>query len=312
LTGDERAARRRYLLAWDYGPRSTPEFIPSNAAANIALTHALCGENEQAHQWLDRRDQFDTSGQWTDYLISIGAHIASGLLALERRDEPAVRSAMYQVGDGSAPIELWSFAAYLTGQYALYFGDRSSMLARLPSIVAAHNEALTTQGPAAELLTRLRADLLIAIGQGERARAVAATAPGGSAGLSVPLARVHLLGGESESARAVAVRAGFDDATSVRDKFELALIEAVAALRMNDDVAAREIFGRRLELYRQTGIVRTFSTIGRVDLDRLLMLADVRLDEVDELALAHERVVYPDRLGLVALTKRERALGPGA
>jgi DNA-binding CsgD family transcriptional regulator len=309
LTGDEREARRRYLLAWDYGAHSPPEFIPSNAAANIALTHAVRGESEQARHWLGRRDQFDTSGQWTDYLIGIGAHIANGLLALDRLDERAVRSAMYQVGDGSGPIELWSFAAYLTGQHALYFGDRSSMLARLPSIVAAHNEALTRQGPAGELLTRLRADLLIAIGQGERARAVAAAAPGGSAGQSVPLARVHLLGGESESARAVAVRAGFDDATSVRDKFELALIEAVAALRMNDDDAARDIFGRCLELYRQTGIVRTFSTIPQADLDRLLVLADVRLDEADELDLARQRVVYPDRLVLVALTKRERALG---
>ncbi|HEX3947803.1 MAG TPA: AAA family ATPase, partial [Acidimicrobiales bacterium] len=83
LLGDDRAVDA-YRRSWDYGNRVPSNWIPANAAANLALTYAVDGDTGQAERWLDRYRWFETSEQWAHYLVGIGAHLADGLLALDR------------------------------------------------------------------------------------------------------------------------------------------------------------------------------------------------------------------------------------
>ena len=107
--------------------------MQSQAAANLALTYALQGETVRAREWLERHQGFVTTAWPGSYVIGIGGHLAAGFLALDRLDDDGVRAELDYLGDGSAPLELWPFIAYLRAQHALHFGEaRDALRASLP------------------------------------------------------------------------------------------------------------------------------------------------------------------------------------
>jgi LuxR family transcriptional regulator, maltose regulon positive regulatory protein len=172
LLHDDLSAVRCYGRAWELATGSPFDFVLSHAAANLALTYAVAGDTERARQWLERHRGIDIDDWPEARLIGIGGHVAAGLMALDRLDDTEVRSALEHVGDGSAPLELWPFIAYLCAQHALH-GDRVlEALVQLDRIHAGHDENVTNKGAAVALMTRARADLLIACGRGEKAKPV--------------------------------------------------------------------------------------------------------------------------------------------
>jgi LuxR family maltose regulon positive regulatory protein len=308
LIGNHDDAIASYQLAWEHGRRTQAYYVPSNAAANLALTYALRGETWRSEFWLERHRAFDTRAQWVHHLIGIGARVAAGLLALDRLDPAACRGELDHLGDGSGPVELWPFVAYLHAQYGLDHGDPGAALAALDAAQRAHDDALSNRGAAARLLTRVRADLLIACGEGERARHLLRhAAPADSVTLSVPLARLQLVAGDFPGARRTAAVV-WNPATSTRDRLELLLIEATAALRMNDAPAATRLVGRALETLRPTGVLRAFTTIPWADLAALLTMAGQEPEGWSLGVVEAAAPVYPDRVELIALTRRERSL----
>ncbi|MCU1657859.1 MAG: ATP-dependent transcriptional regulator, MalT-like, LuxR family [Pseudonocardiales bacterium] len=307
LIGDDHAAVRCYQQAWNYRSGSEADFIPSNAAANLAMTYALDGRRQMGQLWLDRYSRFDTEGTWADYLVGIGARVATGLFALDRLDGKAAHVELDHLGEGSVAVELWPFVAYLHAQHGLHFADPAATLSILESAQSAHDFQFSSRGVAATLLTRARADLLIACGHGQRALQVIGT-DGGSALLAVPLARIHLLAGDYVRARTVAGDAAWNRVVPARVRLDLLTIAATAALRMHDDDAARRLAGSAFDLYRESQSLLAFAGISAADRAALLDLAGQRLDPDAEQALAQLRAVYPDRLHLITLTGRERAV----
>jgi LuxR family maltose regulon positive regulatory protein len=308
LLGEHDEAIRCYQLSWQRG-MGAATLIQSNVAANLAMTYALSGDRDRAQRWLQRHDSFDTTGQWGHYVIGVGARVAIGLLALDELDAEACQAQLEHLGDGSTSVELWPYVAYLHAEYGLHEGDAAEALARLNAARRAHPPALTTQGAAATLLGCAAADLLIANGQGQRARHVLERAGDtGDPMTAVPLARISLLAGDVSVARAIAADALHEESTTERVRLELLLLAALAAQRMNDTEDSHRLMRRALELVSRTGVVRPLTTLRPAELGALLRAAGLDLDPgLLELVRQH-RNPYPDRIRMVALTRRERQL----
>ncbi len=208
---------------------------------------------------------------------------------------------------GVSSVEIWPFITYVLCQRALHLGEPAAMLGRL-AIIRKSREESAPQAAGLDLVRRAEADLLIAMGQGQRARVLIERLGPPAATLMVPVARVSLLAGEYERAQETAARCIDDARTSARDRLELLLIQAVATLRLGDELGAAAVFGEAMVVYRGTGIRRVFKTIPVAELERLLELSGAELAVGDGAVLAVHRVVYPQRAVVITLTKREQAL----
>jgi hypothetical protein len=168
LLGDDAGAIASYRSAWEYATGAGVDFVQAQAASNLALAYALGGDSAKAKEWLGRNRSLDTSDWPGTYVLGIGAHVAEGLLALDRLDDQAVRSELEYLGEGSAVLELWPFITFLYAEHALHSGKAAEVLAHLDWVQAAKGE--DAKGVAATLLSRARTDLLIACGRGEHAK----------------------------------------------------------------------------------------------------------------------------------------------
>ncbi|MGC9961849.1 MAG: LuxR C-terminal-related transcriptional regulator [Acidimicrobiales bacterium] len=307
LLADDDGAIRSYRRAWEYGTGSGADFVQSRAAANLALTYALHGETVRARDWLDRHRSFDT-GNWPgDDVNGIGGHLAAGFLALDRLDDAGVRAELAYLGDGTAQVELWPYVAYLRAQHALRSGEPHDALARLYQVVGASDIDLNKPSAAAALVARASADLLIACGQGEKAKQLIDAKGRGQRLNRVPAGRIRLLQGGADPGIFLdpSMR---DPFTSTRDQLELLLIGAVAALRGDGTAGPTRLINQALDLYRETGVLRPFGTISVPDLAQLLALADGELDPSDVAILSRELPVYPCSLSLIELSTHEHAV----
>ena len=315
LLDDEFAAVSSYHQAWEHALGSGTGFVASHAAANLALTYALQGDTAAAQKWLDRHRQLDIAHWPGNYAVGIGAHVAAGLLALDRLDLVAVRCELDHVGDGSSLFELWPFVAHLYAQHALYCGRAGEALAHLDhlqaSSVAGHKDDGQAEGDrfsrgvAGVLLSRARADLLIACGQGEKAkRFIGAQAD--RPWSRVPAVRLRLLSGHDCGAAIDALTWG--PALSVRDNLELLLLGAVAARRRADSQLAHRRVGQALDLYGKTGIFGPFAAIPAAERAGCSRLAGRGVDADDAAVLAQQAPVYPEHLALIELSPHEQSV----
>jgi LuxR family maltose regulon positive regulatory protein len=306
LRGDDQAAIRCYRPAWDRS-RTTPAHLAApSAAANLAMTYAMRGEREQALLWLDRHREIDISGQWIHGVVGLGARIARAALALDELDQPAAAAELDHLGAVSADLELWPFVAFLDAVYGLHYGDPAAALANLTQTTSAHDGLLTDHGGARVLRSRASADLLMACGEGNRARQVIDRFGGSAEASTVSLARLHLLSGDHAAAGATATRLLSHPECPQRDHLELLLIKAVSALRRGDPGAAGRLFAHAIGRYRRNRVLRAFTTVPPDDLAALMALnADLLApDEMSRLATV--RPVFTKPVDLVQLTRQEQ------
>ncbi|MFC5731585.1 MULTISPECIES: LuxR C-terminal-related transcriptional regulator [Nocardioides] len=308
LRGEHAAAAHRYRLVWQHRGVATRHGA-ATATANLALTHALWGDPQSAQNWLDRRADLETGGSWMHALSSMGAQLAVGMSALDRLDLGACQEALNALGDGSTPTDLWPYVVYLRARHDLHRGPSSSALAVLDAAVGGHHPRLAQGGAARVLLARARADLLLAQGQGERARAViSGLDPEGSPMLAIPLVRLHLLAGDPFEAFRIAEILTWQATTDNRSRQELLVLAAVSAYRMGDHVLSADITRRALALYRHTRLLAPFTCVSDDELDRLFTGAGEWLDVGAIDTLRRHPNPFPERLTLIHLTPREQVL----
>lgn len=308
LRANHAAALRRYQLTWQQR-RHTTEDVAANAAANLALVHAMDGDGAAARDWLERYRVIDTGDSWGRHLVDVGARSAAALLALDRLDADAARADLEQLGIGSAPMELWSFAVYLHAQYALHFGDPSAAMALLESASRAHPRALAAGETAEVLLTRARADLLLAEGKGQHAQAALSPHdPANTPRLAVPLARLELLAGDPLEAGRITEHLLWRDTTDNRSRQELLILAALAALRMGDRATSARMMRGALGLHEHTRLLRPFATLEPADLESLLDNAGRAISEPDLAVVQAHRTPFRRDITLIQLTPRERVL----
>jgi ATP/maltotriose-dependent transcriptional regulator MalT len=302
-----REAAQCYLTAWQC--RSDAALVGANAAANLALTHALAGAPRIADLWLARYREIDMSRTWGRHLASIGAHLAAAILALDQLDEPTCRRELDRAGEPSAPVDLWPYIAYLNANYGLHYSDPVATLDALDASCTAHGPELAVGGAADLLLARARADLLLAAGQGERARDLLTRDDiDRHATLAVAAARLNLVADQPGTARRMAASLLWHNTTDSRARLELLLIKAAAAHRMNDVTGSGEAARRALAMYRHTGLLRAFVTLPPGLLTELLGTAGDSLTDSELALLAHSRTPFPADVQFIKLTRREQIL----
>jgi LuxR family maltose regulon positive regulatory protein len=308
LRGRHTAAARRYRLSWQHRRQTAPH-VAANVAANLALTHTLAADPHPARRWLARHRDIDTSRNWGHHLVDAGAHLASALLALDTLDSEGCRRELDHLGGGSTPLELWPYVAYVEAQYGLHYGDPLTVLAMLDAAQAAHHPDLAHGEAAGILLARARADLLVAAGKGEHARILlAAHCSEPDPALAVASARLGLLAGDPGTASRIAANLLWEDTTDNRSRLELLLIKAAACLRTDEPARAVKLTRQALALYRQTDLLRAFTTLPAADLDTLFDVAGEALG-ADALEIVRQHSTpFPHSITLTQLTPRERLL----
>jgi hypothetical protein len=245
LMYDHVSAVRSYRRSWELAVGSTFDIVRSHVAANLALTYSAAGDTGRAGRWLDRHRSIDTGNGPGSYGAAIGGHLAAGLIALDRLANEDVVAELAFLGDGSVSTELWPFIAFLNAQYALHAGNADKALVQLDAVQACHEGNLASEGAMAVLITRARADLLIASSRGERAEAVVKRHGWPSPLIRVPSARIRLLGAGHLGSKELDPLI-WDPATSTRDRLEMLLLEAASALRSEDRRTARRLVNQAL------------------------------------------------------------------
>ena len=306
LLNDAASAVRSYARAWDLGTGAGVDLIPSQAAANLAFTHGLSGDSALADEWLTRHSSFDTRRCPGNAAVGHGGHLAAGFVALDRLDDVAVRSELAHLGDGSTPFELWPFIAYLYAQHALHANNAPEALLHLDRLQAIYGD-LASRGAAAALISRARADLLIACGRGEKAKRLVESFGASKPLNRVPAARLRLLGGQSEASSDLDPLT-WDPGTSTCDRLEMLLLGAVTALGRTDSRNAERLANQAMDLYGESRILRPFATITAVDRAKLFELAEREMDLADVETLSRQVPVYPDQLFFIDLSEHEQSV----
>ena len=217
---------------YETAANSPLNYIQGDAAAKLALAYALAGDTAQATVWLKRYQSAPEEKGWFRRLINSSVVTARTLLALDRLDidEAAATTAATVADLGSD--EFWAFAAYARALVAFYTGDALGGLRQVDQARAA-NPAWHDHGSTARLLlARIEADLLLALGQANRARAVIGAAGPGHPDLWVSQARLELLVGDPHASLALAADLAWVRQAGHRAQLEMLLIQAVAHHRL--------------------------------------------------------------------------------
>lgn len=305
---DLATATRDFSRAFYGGRRTESDFIARNAAAALGLIAAVCGDLPGAAEWLERELELPLDDVPAADLVRSWGDTARCLRALDLLDKRLADETKAAVGDGTQLNELWAVICYAGAQYALLFGEPMAMLGRINGAEQLRVGRRREVGLGGSLIAAAKTDLLLALGQGNRARQAAWEHDLAHPLVEVGRARVEMLTGDLEGARTRAVDLIWRSDTDYRIRLDLLLIDAVAALRQGEEDAALEVAGRALAVAETTRAVRPFAWVPRPDRERLLSpLAGGRrvLDKLDDIDV---RDVFPPTVEVVSLSDRERVV----
>ncbi|MGN8247259.1 LuxR C-terminal-related transcriptional regulator [Cellulomonas soli] len=309
LRASARAARRTGI-----------DFLLRNACGDLALVHALQGDLVAAQGWLDQLDAVPPAGGELEDLSRTGWTVARALVALGRLDLAAAEDLLAELAGAERLVvreELWAFVAYARAELAVLRGDRVGALHALEVEVASHADTCRPGSFVRDLLVGARADLLVALGDGNRARDAVEDAADLPELLRLRRARIDLLTGDVLAARTQAVRVAHAT-TTTRHRVSALLLEAVAEHRLGQGAAALVAASRAAELAHPQGLVQGFAQLPTDELRAVAaqpltpggptphavgLLRDLLEGQaIDQVA------AVPASLTVVELTERERAV----
>ena len=313
MLGDELSAMRFAIDASRLPPHSTSPHHAAHAGAAVAQVFALRGDRERAMAGLELHNKWAAPGTWGFAMIASPARFAEGLLALDRLDAETTRRSLDQLGEGQGTEPIWPFISYLHTQYDLHFGDRQSALDRVTdakSIDTGNGQVSTPEMSAVfddaanPILLIARAEALISLGRAQQARHILRRADTNLPAVATALALAELAMGEYAAARIALADTGRRP-TSSRQRLQLLLLDAVAAMHLDDQGTVRTRIRQLRGAYPSTRIVRSFA---RIPSPLASHIADQILPAEDRAALQDARIVFPHDQTNLTLTPRERTL----
>ncbi|GAA3876408.1 hypothetical protein GCM10022381_18720 [Leifsonia kafniensis] len=313
LAGDIELCTQLSFDAFEVAREEGNDLVASNAAAQLALIHALGGEEAGALRWLRRHHGFETHGTVTDYLIGVPARVAQAYRALDELDSEAATAQLLAAGDAAQELEMWAFIAEADARHALLFAEPIAMLARLGHLTVVHARVLAGGGHAHRAVEKAQIDLLLAMGELNQASQRLTDAERGDQSraaqqLGVQRARLQLIAGNYERAQKIASAGIWNAATTLRDQIDLLMIAAVAQLAVGEHPAAAKSFTRAHALATHARTLAPYALIPAEDREALLQLSNIELTADAQVRIAQMRPVYPRRAQLIVLTKREEAV----
>lgn len=282
------------------------DFIVSAALAQRGLMNAIAGHTREAGEDLAAHQRIDTSGQWLHHTITVASHIARGILQLDQLDSAAADH-LAQAGDGTDSIEEWALLTWANTQYALLFGNPIVTLAEVNHVAALHHGLTRSRARDQRSIERSVAELLLALGELNRAKRHIDDA-GDQLTLAVPRARLALISGDYSQARSIAVASAWQPGMMLRDRADLLMIKAAAALEMDDEDAAVVAFTRAHSLANSVNTLLPYIALPYETLTRLLERSRITLPPKTSDLIAARPAVYPSASELITLTPREATI----
>ena len=306
LADDMAEARRLHRAAYRDRANSRYDIVARDSAGNLAMIEALAGNLLEADVWLRRAESEGHGPVWVGELINTPIRVASGLVAMDRLDAEGYEPFIDHFATAIDHDEHWPGLLVARVAMDLSFADVAGAQATLDAVLVSHEKWLGIGGIGERFLVRAGADLAMARGHAVRARKILTSAEDIAA--PVQRARLALLTGEAEEARALVAGHEGSPEVTLRERIELQLIGACADDAAGVPEQARRRLAEVLLLAGRHGNRRCFTTVPRAFLqayaDQLPELVEV-LDFLDGLSV---RTIYPDRLDEVTLTAREQAV----
>ncbi|USI88406.1 LuxR C-terminal-related transcriptional regulator [Rhodococcus pyridinivorans] len=299
LAGDLAPATVQFELAYRDALTAGFDFVVLNAAGSLAANWALLGDLARTEHWLTAEARVDTSVGYWDEMIRVGGRVANVLLHLDRLDSDRAQTFVDLLDVPAAGEELWGLVAYAHAQHALVTGNAYTGLTLLHRIIEGHR-SLHQPGAASHiLLTAAEIDLHLALGNGNLARAIAESDTTGHPLVVVAAARVELLTGHPDTARAVLTRISWPECRWLRAHLEALLIEAAACLH-TDPGGARRAWTRAVALAETLDNQRAWTTVPSATRQQLAEMAGTAVpDNIPE-------SMFPDTVAEIVLSPRER------
>lgn len=306
--GDLSGARHFYRSGWEHRRTDEFGFVANDLASKLALLHAFDGDTSQAEVWLEEIEAVEVVPWLHERIRGWIAHseiLARHALRLDRLDLGSIRT-WAERGPRQDPYDAWwAFEAWVQARYVILTGRAHLVVGIIDDCERRYASVAAGPGLHREQLAEVSAEAKLALGRGTEAAAFLGTIPAGSIHGRVSHTRLKLLSGAvSEACRLAADHRALSD-TRTRDLAELALLEASAALLLDDRPRAAAAARAAVRMAMTRGDRRVFATVSREVLRDLA--ADVP-DLHNQLAFLDEEdiaPIYPDIVHLVELSNRE-------
>ncbi|MGW6659131.1 LuxR C-terminal-related transcriptional regulator [Rhodococcus sp. NPDC055024] len=284
------------------------DFIARNSAGSAALNWALAGEPRQAAHWFELEQKHPDPGGWLEPVVKIAGLTAWALTALDTLDFDDARIALTELGVPSDAEELWAFVVYAHSQFALTQGTASSALLLLHNAIEAHSKQYTATSFALPLLQSAEIDLLLALGEGNKAVALAKDIadPAANPWTLASVARLRQRIGQNEAAVALCHQFDWSGESYPRAQMESLLVQAVAHSELGEPRLAAQEWSRACSIAEQTGLLRSFATIASTDVEKLESMAKSNSRALAEFAKMPRAESFPEFVHIVELTEREQ------
>ncbi|MGC0362166.1 LuxR family maltose regulon positive regulatory protein [Rhodococcus sp. 27YEA15] len=286
------------------------DFVARNAAGSAAMSWAILGEPRQARHWSVMERKHPNSHSWLGPMVKVAGLVATALAALDSLDFSTARRALQELGHPTESEELWAFVTYAHCQLALAENDAFTALPLLQTAVAAHAKQCTPSAFATPLMRSTETDLLLALGEGNKAAALAERIvdPASNPWTLTSVARLRQRTGHPEAAIALCHQFDWARDSYPRAHMETLLVQAVAHDALGEQRYATDAWSKACSIADQTGLLRPFSTITAADVDRLESAAKTDSPALAEFRNSLHREPFPPSVHIVSLTERERTV----
>jgi LuxR family maltose regulon positive regulatory protein len=320
LLGDNHGSISRLRDAYRVAAVSEFGFTTANAAGKLAMAYAIGGEIRQATTWAAREEAAPAPTGWTKQAVSTAGLVARALIGVATLDQAACATALARLRDIAPSNELLAFELHARAMRELLWGDRHGMLNSLDAVRAERDSWSAAQlrhGVAAPLLAADEANLLMALGNGNRAASVLAETTRTHPALDVARSRLALLAGDNEralhlahvasttSATAADPTPGPDMMTSAQEHLEFLCIQGLAHQRLGHVELARDAIARALQRSRTLGTWLPLAELPRSELLAVIESLPRAHDAPELRLLAEAPELFTNKLALVTLTDRE-------
>ncbi|WP_236795447.1 LuxR C-terminal-related transcriptional regulator [Amycolatopsis sp. GM8] len=297
-------ARQAYdLVETNQGHR-----LKVDAATRLALLNAYLGNAQDSDIWLTAVRNIQASSGQPAQLASGAAKITAALRATDRLELDLTAEIMREARPLWESTELWPMVVFTRIRLAMLRKRPETGLELLNRAEHEHPELLGHPGLPRQLMAQCRIDLLLALGQLNRAMACLEDNDLDltDTRLRILRARLYYLADEPETAHEVAATARWDPGLTVRDHAELLLVQAASALATGADDKAAQDFLTAARLINRNRLERLLATLPGDVLTHLSEETGNPVREETIRAVTRGGDVYRVTGNLVVLSNRER------
>jgi LuxR family maltose regulon positive regulatory protein len=320
MRGDLGAALGEFHLANAAARQRRSQFLIRNSAGDLALVHALRGDLVTARRWIAMFDdaEVDPDGEF-EHTVRVGGLAAGALVAISQLRLDEASAILAQLDDVGVGEELWAFVAVARALMAFVHGDAVAGLALLDEAADSHRTTTADVGFTPQLLLSIRVDLLLAVGQAARARALLAATDDATDSLRSRRAWVAVVTGDLTEAMPLADSLAWSPKVSVRTRVDAFVAGAVARWRydaagtrgVDTRVEAHDLLARAVELAEPQGLVLPFALVPCDELHQIAA-GGPHAEQIERLLAIPELVrvgtLLPLRVPVVELSDRELAV----